>query len=281
MEKFLIIQFKNAGLFTNKGTLDYIFDLDGRRKRSDAEFFEEPITVFQISNMLHVLFGERPVPSLREVMYSKNAYYFNMANESFLKISSFKKFDKRTGKDEFVPEKMHIKKAVFNSWNPSSILYWDRVRRYLEDDLYADFLSILESELNIKPIKYTFVDAIKIILSSTNPIVTSFMDNLTKNGKSGLVNDMKSYFTDKQTSQINMNPRTVLNVTKGIENVYRLDGTILIPVNNNDIEKLRTQSKGCATLLDGGAVFIEKIVLANSLSTDGFIQVKDISTKKY
>ena len=51
MNKYLELSFQNAGLI-----------LRGNR-------FVEPITIFQISNVIHVLFGERPVPTLNRVRY--------------------------------------------------------------------------------------------------------------------------------------------------------------------------------------------------------------------
>ncbi len=54
-----------------KKTNDFIFDLNGKRQRRDTLFYKEPVTVHQVSNVLHVLFGERPKPSIRELTFLK------------------------------------------------------------------------------------------------------------------------------------------------------------------------------------------------------------------
>jgi len=66
MNKYLMLDFKNASLIRcHKGTKDKIIDPVGDQYKTDRSVdmeFVEPITVQQISNMLHVLFGERPKP---------------------------------------------------------------------------------------------------------------------------------------------------------------------------------------------------------------------------
>jgi hypothetical protein len=92
VNKFLFLEFKNAGFFKkHKRTKDKIFDLSSTRNRKDEEEFEEPITYFQVSNILHVLFGERPVPSIRESLYSRNEYLVQKSLNSYIKINSYNK----------------------------------------------------------------------------------------------------------------------------------------------------------------------------------------------
>jgi hypothetical protein len=62
-----------------------------------------------------------------------------------------------------------------------------------------------------------------------------------------------------------------------IDTKINLSGSIIVPVNDEDIEKIRN-SKGCATLLDGGAVFIKG--LKNNVSVEGYTKVGDISMEK-
>ena len=88
--KYLILEFNNAGFFINhRGTKDKIYDIDGSRKRSNQDNFEEPIHVNHISNMIHVLFGERPAPSNRFTFYGRVDYLFEKAQNSFIKIETY------------------------------------------------------------------------------------------------------------------------------------------------------------------------------------------------
>jgi len=73
---------------------------------------------------------------------------------------------------------------------------------------------------------------------------------------------------------------TALNINNGIEKVVILRGEILIPVSDEDVEQLR-QNKGCATILDGGMVWIKGLVNGDHLSIEGFEKVGEISTEKY
>jgi hypothetical protein len=78
-------------------------------------------------------------------------------------------------------------------------------------------------------------------------------------------------------STFNKNGRTQLTIIKGIDTKINLSGSIIVPVNDEDIEKIKN-SKGCATLLDGGAVFIKG--LKNNVSVEGYTKVGDISMEK-
>ena len=91
MNNFLILKFRNAGLFRKHfNTKDKIWDIDGSRDRKDEPEFVEPITVHQVSNMLHVLFGERPKSTVRKSAYDRLEYYFDKASDSYIKITTMK-----------------------------------------------------------------------------------------------------------------------------------------------------------------------------------------------
>lgn len=279
MEKYLKLSFENAGLFRNKKTKDFVFEYESHSKRSKEKFFIEPITVHQISNVLHVLFGERPVPSLRNVVYKKVDYYFQKALDSYLKIDSFMRFNKYTNKEEFVSEKLQTKKAVSDSWNNGKYLYWERVSKILEPELFEKFKELISNEFKINPMDYSFIQIIDMIHSSNNQTIYTWLEN--QKGKKCLANDIKDYYKNSSNPQINMNKnRTAITVTNGLEEVIRLKGELLIPVSNDDIEKLRN-CKGCATILDGGLVIIKGIESENTLQISDFTPVNEISTEKY
>jgi hypothetical protein len=88
---------------------------------------------------------------------------------------------------------------------------------------------------------------------------------------------MSIYGGKGQICSINQNSRTRLTIVKGIDKKTIFHGSIIVPVNNDDIEKIR-KSKGCPTLLDGGAVFIKG--LKNNVSVHGYTRVGDISMEK-
>lgn len=273
MNKYLILEFKNAGLFrTNKKTKDKIFWLGGENhERRIEDEFDEPITVHQITNVLHTLFGERPVPKNRPVGYNLLNHYQEMASNSFLKIDNFK-----DGQNRFVSETTQLNKAQWNSWNPSSFMNWNRVFCLLEEEYYNLFLDVIKDVFNHTPETITFIGIAKEIKNSDDRRVTDIFEFLKSNGKTPLHDWIYGEGTTK--SSINKNKRTQLTVVKGVDKKTNFDGSIIVPVNDDDIIKLK-KSKGCATLLDGGAIFIKGIKY-DGVNTNGYIPVKEISLEK-
>jgi hypothetical protein len=293
--KYLIIEFKNASLFPkedrkdsflrNFPTKDKSF-LPGKWKTKDVfkidreciPYFKEYITINHISNMIHVLFGERPVPTNRVSIYNKLDYYFDMAANSYLKINE----------DAPFIETIQSKKLTHDSYNPNHYINWLVIKDYLGSDLYNDFIEILQTNGFDKnqPLDYILDDIRKLF---SNNEFTEFIDNIKLNGKSALL----SYIIGRADKDGIMKPskdfskstNTRLCVTTAISNCIKLSGEIIIPLNENDIERLR-KSKGCATILDGGLVKIKNMILEDDFSEDlmlmdGFRIVKDISLETY
>ncbi len=172
MQKFIILEFTNAGFFKkNKGTKDFVFDRKGKvnrkRKRIDLQCYKEPITVYQISNVIHVLFGERPTPSLKEVAFGKIDYYFDKAMQSYLRINSYTRFNKNLNSDEYISEFMQTKKVVNDAWSTVDFVYWERIRKTLGEELYDEFKSLLSDLFEVSDITktYTFMELREKILS--------------------------------------------------------------------------------------------------------------------
>lgn len=273
MPNYLILNFRNAGLFRkHRNTKDKMFDIYGRWDRKDSEEFIEPITVHQVSNMLHVLFGERPKPTNRDTLYGRSEYLFNKANESYLRIDSYK-----DANGKFYTEKIQTKKSVSNSWNPVSYMNWNRVFRLLERDLYEKFTSVVEEVFNIKIEDVPMVKLKPMILESDDQRLKDVFDFLNKNGKKPL----HSYFygTPMQATEINMNKRTTMTVLRGLDGIIRLDGQLIVPVTDEDVECIK-RNKGCATILDNGMVTIKGIQSENSITILDFTKIKDISLEK-
>ena len=272
--KYLILEFRNAGLFRkNRKTKDISFNDGERIKRTDIPEFVEPITAQQISNMLHVLFGERPVPMNRAVFYEQNKYLVEKAKESYLNITSLKD---KNGK--LISEKIQLKKAVHNGWNPVAYVNWERVSRLLEIDLFNEFIANMNEIFNIDCLSISFNTFKKMVLNSNDERIKNIFIELNKKAKKPLYDSI--YGTDSELTNINKNGRTVLTVFKGLDNIHRLNGEIFVPVSEDDIEKIR-KNKGFAKLLDGGLVFITKVLIANQIEiNDNHVLVGEISLEK-
>jgi hypothetical protein len=272
--KYLILEFRNAGLFRkNRKTKDISFNDGERIKRTDIPEFVEPITAQQISNMLHVLFGERPVPMNRTVFYGQNKYLVEKAKESYLNITSLKD---KNGK--LIGEKIQLKKAVHNGWNPVAYVNWERVSRLLETDLFNEFIANMNEIFNIDCLSISFNAFKRMVLNSKDERIKNIFIELNKKAKKPLYDSI--YGTDSELTNINKNNRTILTVFKGLDNIHRLNGEIFVPVSEDDIEKIR-KNKGFAKLLDGGLVFITKVLTANQIEiNDNHVLVGEISLEK-
>ena len=319
MEKYLVLEFRNAGFFKkHKDTKDFIFDIRGKRKRNDSLFYREPITAHQISNVIHVLFGERPKPSLREVYFGNLDYYFQKALQSYLHISSYKRIinDRKsnTEREEYVSEFLQTKKVVNDSWSKTDFMYWERVLRYLGVDLFNEFKKLLSGLFEVDDItdKYSFIQLREQVLSRGMITIPSkpskkdgnekkerfdsnvFYDNLIEK-KTGTPLDVfftklvkanntaiVTYFTGGDNDKIGMNASRNIKVTvpSGTESVTKLSGQIVVPVTDADILKLDNH-KGCATILDGGLVFIRGIFNENEIDVGKHVKVAEISLEKY
>lgn len=275
MSKFLILSFKNAAFFRkHKGTKDKIFDISSKRDRKDEPEFEEPLTYYQISNVLHVLFGERPVSSIRESLYSKNEYLFDKAKNSYLRIDSFV-----NDKGKFQTEIRQLNKPFWNSWNPQSFMNWERTKKILGEDLFNKFSSTIEEVFNVKISETTFNQIKEKLVLTKDKRLELMFNELIENGKKSFYN---SFFGNgTEICDINKNSKTMLTILRGVDRVYKIEGQIIVPVSDEDIEKLRL-NKGTATILDGGLVYIKDLVDSKYISPErlGFTKISEIKTTK-
>ena len=276
MNKFLILEFRNAGLFRKnkyKKSKDKIFDLNDRRERFLEPEFVEPITVHQISNMLHVLFGERPIPSNRKVSYKALSYIYNKALKSYLKIETIKNEN-----GNFPKETIQIKKSVYNAWNTQSFLYWERIKKLLEEpDLINEFVDVLSEVFSCDIETFPFNQVKEMLLKSKDKRLVDLFTLLKGRNKSTIYKAI--YGKKEEVGDLNKDKRTMLTVNTATEDIYRLSGQIIVPVSEKDLDKIRA-GKGSATLLDDGLVYIKEVVSGNTLQIDGFIKVKNISIAK-
>jgi len=273
MTKFLVLDFRNAGLFRkHRNTKDKMFDMYGRKERKGETEFIEPITVHQVSNMLHVLFGERPKPVNRDTVYNNIPYLYNKALESYLKIDTYKDV-----KGKFQSETIQTKKSIGNSWSTQSYVYWKRVNNLLGDDLYKIFINTI-SEVYCVNIEETSFNKVKeLILTNPNKKIDELFELLKSNNKKPIFDFI--YGKGTEPTNINKNNRTQLTVLTGLDKIIRLSGQLIVPVSDEDIEKIK-MNKGCATILDNGLVSINSIKSGNIISIEGFTPIKEISLEK-
>ena len=283
----LILEFKDAKLIrTNNHTIDRISVFGEKSfKRGEAKFsnFKEPITKFQISNLLHVILGERPVNTQRASSYKNQNWIMALAEDSLIKYNSPKVRVNKKGELSYIKEKTTLNKASWDAWN-SGIINWEMLRNYCE----SNFGEILEefSKIFNNPLKIKFTTIAEEIFQNhlTDPKYNTILEKIDSfKGLSGL-----STFLKTKKSGIYMKYGTTkrrgsaLTYSRAIGDAEIYYGEIIVFINEEILNMIRDNYKGTATILDGGVVNIKTIQygIDNDYLYD-FIKVKDISIEKY
>jgi hypothetical protein len=288
-DKYIKISFKNAKLFPkNIKTKDVVTNLTidnkgkfilkhSKRAEKINSCFKEPITVHQISNMLHTLIGERPVPSFKKVFYSRNEEIFKLANNSFIKINSPKTTKTVNGEliETFINETITTDKASWNSWSKPKVIHWFKIQKFLGEN-FDTFIGLLSEVLDYNATTKPFEELVNIysIYGSKLDKTISFLKEINR---TPIINFLTKLESDR--SEITKNGLLGETIVSGIENVYVLDGEILVPFEQSFVDKLvKTRTK----ILDGGFVKIEGFYYLDELEdTSSFIKLSEISDEKY
>ena len=241
----------------------------GRQQRGDMQFFLNPLNPNIISNVLHVLFGQIPVASLRRTIFTRVDYLYEKACNSYLHVNTY-------SKDGVYPSEMVLsKKSVTDSHNPITIVTWFRVKELLDDSIFAHFVSEVDKILKIDSTKLSFIEVAKMMKDNVNKFENLFA-YLKTNEKAAL-----TMYILEGSSQINQINRTKFLVHNGINTITRISGTILVPVNEDDIARVE-RGKGVATILDGGLLTISRIIDEDYIDdVHKYKLVGDISTETY
>lgn len=271
---YLKLKFKNAKLFISRNTKDFTFDIYGEKKSRDKNLvLGESIHVNHISNVLHVLFGERPVPSLRASIYNKSAKLNDLALNSYIKIDNYMINNTKNNTMNFVTELTQTKKAVFNSYNPAVQMNWNIIENYF-GEYYDSFIEFIENLTNIKNIRnnYSNISLIEI-LKPYNTQITNYIKPIKKSA-------LNDYLLRQSTSEMVRLSKTLLTINRGIDTITKLHGEILIPLSDDDLELFENVSTGTANILDGGLVYIEDLLSDYDISTDEIDKYKKVSELK-
>jgi len=263
--KAVIIKFRGASIFTNRKPSNDKAVTDtgwtGRDKAPRLEVPDDTLDARHVSNLLHVLMGERPVPTLRRSAMRRDESIYQCARRAVVRIEETSREETKT-----------VRKAVKDSWNTATLwyelngkqvkvkgglLYHERLMRFLGDALYGSFLDVLGRLTgSSNPRKeYTAHRGIEILNAHGNePLVKKFSIQCRKGGRTALANLLE---TNGNTASITFHQGTgsrlnILVVNKGVEKVRRVSGTIFVPVESDELLNRLTNGTGVATLLEGG-----------------------------
>ena len=253
--KYLKLNFRNAGFFTvHKNTKDYVFDLNGQRKRVDVFLGKQQkvsISVNQVSNMLHVLMGERPSATYRDTYIKRIEEIFNVANNSYIKIDNVSFINNTNNKKFYQSETITTRKSVWNSFSTApDLVYWQRVKNLLTDEddyslftqMIITFNNILRYDVLKKPAHEVF-ETLKQN-HKDNQDLTELKTILQSKNKTPIIKLLEGGYIAGFT--MNSNPRTMLTTNFGVDKITRLSGSMIIPNEDTHVDKIKN-SKGDAT----------------------------------
>jgi hypothetical protein len=285
-EMYLKIRFKNARLFLNKDnrlckhiTYDDVDKMS--TSRALEKNFKEYITVYQISNLIHILFGQRPVPSFRKVYgYGIVDRLFEKAKMSYLKLE-YAKLTNKKGEEYPYQECTTLNKASSNANLTMGVASWEHVYRRIHRNK-ADFQKIKDTFGTVLNMKVT-EDKPYMYYVNLLRKVSDVKDKLADIKLTAIKNHIISDANIWQILSVGSKGGIPTLITKGIGSCVNINGEVLIPITDEDYAEIRSSYKGSCTILDGGVVFLEGIEYSDDFNEDylnDFKKVGDLSIDK-
>lgn len=278
--KYITIFFSGAKCFlNNKKSSSYTnTSKTSKIQRPILNEFKEPINKYIIANMISVMFGDRPIPSIRDSFFikSKSLFYENLAQKSYLKILN-PKIKNRDGIDEYISEMFLAKKTVNNAYSRNSDVSWFRIKKHLGDTNFNLFQNLI-CQLGFD-IKTPFNELKLIMRDNINTQQKVILQNFLKDKKAlAIFSAIMGDKNGKENSDINKLKNTLKIVPFLPEKIIKLRGYIIVPMED-DIFEMFKHSSGVSTILDGGiAEVISVTTEASDFNLDDYISVANIDS---
>lgn len=265
----VIIKFKGAGLFDSwKYSKDKVCDIYGMQDRRKFRYINVPpgnLSKRHIGNLLHVLCGERPSPSIRRTLINPIHRITNLAGKARVRVTSV------INREKYISEVKTIRKAIDNAWQTAThdiflngkkqplkgLMYWERLKEYLGNELYGKFCKLVEQLLGKEDLSLRLEDIVERLNAQFGEEIKAFVVECIESQHTAFAQLLKG---DTATAAFNQVTNSLCRITvpKGVENICRIDGEIYLPVEQSDIELLRNGT-GVATFLEGGYAYISSI----------------------
>lgn len=296
-QKYLFLKFENAGCFPKKVNGAGFIKPDDIKPngemRIDMVFDDALVNVDHISNVLHVLCGLHPVPSLYKTGLKRNEMIYNCACNAMIKFSNDYTPDKN---GRYNSEFMQGKKCKKNSNRTienkieingeikvlSGVHNWKAWRRYLKnDELYNMIVSFLLDVCLIDDInKYTLIEAIEIrhktnLTDEQKATLNVIFDRIDMVRKKPIKNILSGESFDGSSLNAFISNYPITNVSS-VKKILRVNGCIMIPITDDILTAIKYNS-GTATILDSGLIYVDDIIDSinyDLLTDNGWYKVK-------
>ncbi len=280
--KALVIKFKNAGIFPySRWSADKMYDLygikDGKTPRSAAPVMQIPAGKFDyrhVSNILHVLMGERPVPTIRRTLLKPDQAIQEAAKKALVIINT-----PISDNGKYIGEEtINARKSVSNAYQTAKtvyhlsgqpvpikggLIYWRRLERILGPRLLKDFINTVQGITKDAAVigNMTAQRAMEILHDNYDrPEVQTFCIQCLQAKLTTFVNIINPR-GNKNSITIHSDNRAKLNmqiIGSGPEKIIRLSGKIFVPLNDSLLARL-ANGCGVASVLEGGMAYIAGI----------------------
>jgi len=284
--KALVVRILDAGVFKDprrSRSQDKMVDINGKTSRYDKrsrlstpylQVSSGALSYKHVANLLRVLFGQRPVPTIRNVheSFTGDPYYEKLAKKTRIKIET-PIISREKYPSTYPEEILTTTKSIKDSWQTSTrpyyldnnyvqikggLLYPDRLKRFLGDELYNKFKKLVSKFGSYR----TITEAIELLnKNKNNSEVIAFCNECKKEKKTSLAN----MILNTNVVSITIHAATVgtsnlntLMVLGSPEIIEKFRAILYVPVEDSDIEKIK-QATGIATFLEGGYAFVDGI----------------------
>ena len=286
--KALKIKIRDAGQFRDpriSRSQDKMMDCAGyisrydRRSKKSTLYIRIPagyLCTKHIANLLRVLWGERPVPSLRKVNehFKADSYYEHLAKKVLIGMETpIMSADKAHRDNAYYPEETTtIRKSVGDSWQTATttyhldgkpvqvkggLLYRARLIRYLGESLYEHFIDLVNTHGGADTVKA----GIELLnRHKTDADVAAFCIECKANGRTSISNIVLNENPASVTLHT-FSPNYPLNMIMACSNVDTIEkfsATLYVPVTEEDLRRVDAGT-GVATFLEGGLATVENV----------------------
>jgi hypothetical protein len=296
--KSLVIKIKDASIFKPPSvsrSQDKVLDIGGKdnyksrynkRTKECTPYVSIPagqLSIKHVSNLLRVLWGERPVPSMRAISkeFIGDLYFDTLAKETRVEVST-PIFDDKKGyshdKPYYPEETATIRKSIGDSYQTATrtyfldgknvqikggLLYSDRLRYYIGEELYREFIDLvdkygdsptIQGKLELLNVNKDKNDVIKFCKKCKNENRTSISNIILNSGIDSITFHTYS----------SKHPLTCLMTCGGVDIKENFSCNIYVPVSDDDLRRVKS-GPGVATFLEGGIATVEYV---EELSTE-------------
>lgn len=265
--KALIVKFISASVFSYpERSKDKVIDYSkgGYFPRQNYPYIKVPegtLDIRHVNNLLHVLAGERPVPSLRQSFQKHIPEITAIAETAMVKVI------------KIAEESKTLRKSIKDSYQTATLsyflngkwvqvkgghIYYSRLKNFLGDDLFENFMAVLKQVSQNSKKEYTAKEAIELLnANNDNPIVNDFAVKCKESGKTSLYNLIAK---NGNVASISIHsspscPLNLLTVNSDVTTVRKYSGTIYAKVDEKQLNIFQ-KGTGVATFLEGGYAFI-------------------------